>query len=290
MTTQTKSKARNKPIPLMTIRYRIQAIAVFGTFLLGLRHIMPGEESTGGSFDAFCPFGGIETLLPYLSTGQTLKTTNLLNFAILIGVLGVSLVAGRAFCGWLCPLGALQDYLARLARKWSGEKRAIRGKKSPARFPTRLPKRVDKWARTIKYVLLAVVLWVSVTAVFPPLHHLCPVRAVFSFKLKTGLLWSVLITFIITSMLVERFWCKYLCPLGAALAVFNKIAPLRLKVDENRCVDCGRCNTECPMDIEDAHANSRDLECIQCLECLETCAVKDAVALELVTIQAPADT
>jgi polyferredoxin len=298
MGTSTKSKAPKKPTSLMTIRYRIQGLAILGTFLIGLRHIMPGEASNGGSFDAFCPFGGIETLLPYVFTGQTLKTTNLLNFALLIGVLGVALIAGRAFCGWLCPLGALQDYLARLARRLSGEKRFIRGKQSPARFPTRLPKQVDKWARTLKYGLLALILWVSITAasttdaasalstsVYPPLHFLCPVRAMFSFQLKTGLLWSVLITFIITSLLIERFWCKYLCPLGAALAVFNKIAPLRLKVAENRCVDCGRCNTECPMDIINAHANSRDLECIQCLECLETCARKDTVTLQIASFQ-----
>ncbi len=264
-------------------------LAVFATFLIGLRHVMPGKASTGGSFDAFCPFGGIETLLPYLFRGETLKTTNLLNFAILIGVLGVSLVAGRAFCGWLCPLGAVQDYLARLARKWSGEKRFIRGKKSPARFPTRLPKQVDKWARNIKYLILGIILWVSVTAVYPPLHYLCPVRALFSFQLQTGLLWSVLITFIVTSMLVERFWCKYLCPLGAALAIFNKIMPLRLRVNEHTCVDCGRCDTECPMDIKNAHANSRDLECIQCLECLETCSLKDTITLEMVTIHSPTD-
>ena len=288
MTDRAKTKATKKPTPLMTIRHRIQAFAVLATFLLGLRHVLPGKASTGGSFDAFCPFGGIETLLPYLFRGETLKTTNLLNFAILFGVLGVSLVAGRAFCGWLCPLGALQDKLARLARKLSGEKRYIRGKKSAARFPMRLPKRVDKWARTIKYLLLGIILWVSVTAVYPPLHFLCPVRAVFSFQM-TGLLWSVLITFVVTSLLIERFWCKYLCPLGAALAIFNKIAPLRLQVDDHKCVDCGRCDVECPMDIADAHANSRDLECIQCLECLETCALKDTVTLEMITIQAPHD-
>jgi len=70
-------------------RRAIQWIGVAGAFLLGLRHVMPGEASRGGSFDSFCPFGGIETLLPYIATGQTLKTTNLLNFSILLGVLGV---------------------------------------------------------------------------------------------------------------------------------------------------------------------------------------------------------
>ena len=289
MTAPVKPKPKKEKTPLMTIRYRIQGLIVFASFLLGVRHVMPGEASTAGSFDAFCPFGGIETLLPYLLRGETLKTTNMMNFALLIGVLGVSLVAGRAFCGWICPLGTVQDYLARLARRLSGEKRYIRGKKSKARFPMKLPKRIDKWARYIKYVLLFVIMWVSITAVYPPLHYLCPVRATFSFQM-TGLLWSVLITFIVTSMLVERFWCKYLCPLGAALAVFNKIAPLRMQLNNDSCVDCGRCDTECPMDIEDVHANSRDLECIQCLECLETCAIPDTITLETITIRSPKNT
>lgn len=127
MTAQTKTKIRKKqPVRLMTLRYRLQGLTVLGTFLIGLRHILPGEASSGGAFDAFCPFGGIETLLPYLARGHTLKTTNLLNFALLIGVLGVSLAAGRAFCGWLCPLRAVQDFLARLARHWPSSTKSPR--------------------------------------------------------------------------------------------------------------------------------------------------------------------
>ena len=97
--------------PSPSARIIIQIIFLVATILIGLRHIMPGEGTKGGAFDAFCPFGGIETLWLYLTTGQTLETTNLLNFSILIGVLGVSLLAGRAFCGWMCPVGTMQDLL-----------------------------------------------------------------------------------------------------------------------------------------------------------------------------------
>ncbi|MDO9303070.1 MAG: 4Fe-4S binding protein, partial [Anaerolineales bacterium] len=121
-----------KPYSLAKSRKIIQWLAVIGGFTIGLRHLMPGEASTGGSFDAFCAFGGIETLLPYLFNGHTLKSTNLLNFTVLLGTLGVSLVAGRAFCGWLCQLGALQDFLADWARRISGGGKYIRGKKSKA--------------------------------------------------------------------------------------------------------------------------------------------------------------
>jgi len=269
-----------KPIPLTKVRHIIQNIIVLGTFLIGVRHIMPGREATGGSFDAFCPMGGIETFIPYILHGHTLKTTNLLNFALLLGILGVALLAGRAFCGWMCPLGTLQDMFAGWARHWSGEKNHVRGKRSKARFPIVLPPKVDRWARYIKYFVLAGVLLASAVTIYPPLHAFCPVRAVFSFQL-TGLLVSVLITFVITSLLVKRFWCKYLCPLGAALAIFNKIAPLRVKINDNHCPHCGRCDAECPMDITPIPENMRSLECIQCLECVETCTVPDAVELKL---------
>jgi polyferredoxin len=241
---------------------------------------MPGEPSRGGSFDSFCPFGAVETFLPYIFTGHTLKTTNLLNFSIMLGVLGVALVAGRAFCGWMCPLGTLQDFLAAWGRRLTGERKHIRGKASKALLPLRLPAAADKYLRYAKYLILALILVASLYAVYPPLHEFCPVRAVFSFKM-TPLLWSVLIAFLITSVFVERAWCKYLCPLGATLAVFNRISPVRLVSDQNHCNACGRCDIECSMGIQDVPDNLTNTECIRCLECLDTCTKPEAMELKV---------
>jgi polyferredoxin len=268
-----------KPFSLAKSRRVIQWLAVIGTFLLGLRHIMPGEASRGGSFDSFCAFGGIETLLPYIFSGHLLKSTNLLNFSILIATLGVALVAGRAFCGWLCGLGALQDFVAEWTRKLLGERRHVRGKPSKTILPLRLPASIDRPLRYAKYLVLATILVASLYAAFPPLREFCPVRAVFSLKM-TPLLWLSLVVFLAGSVLVERFWCKYLCPLGAALALFNKISPVRL-VSSNTCNNCGRCDIECSMGIEDVPNNLTDTECIRCLECLDTCARDDSLILQI---------
>jgi polyferredoxin len=276
-----RDRGKRRAGGLTRTRRGLQGVAVLGTFLIGLRHVLPGEASSGGALDAFCPFGGIETLVPYVATGSTLKTTNLLNFSLLLGVLGVSLLAGRAFCGWLCPLGAVQEWLAIGARRLTGEKRHVRGKKSPARLPLTLPAAVERPLRYAKYVILAAIVALSVAAVYPPLHSLCPVRAVFGLRLNSALLWVVLGLFVVSSLLVERFSCKYLCPLGAAIALFNKFAPLRIVVDQVRCNRCGRCEVECPMGVAEVHANTNDAECIRCLECVETCARQETMVLEL---------
>lgn len=272
---------KKKSVETRTFRRYMQAGFVLVTILVGIRHLLPGDSSRGGAFDAFCPFGGIETLWAYLTTGQTLKTTTLLNFTILIAVLGVSFVAGRAFCGWMCPLGTLQDMLAGWARRLSGEKDKPTGKRSNARFPLEVPARADKWLRYLKYVVLAVILIASTWTLYPPLHDLCPARAIFGFQWNASLLGAVLLGFVLSSMLVKRFSCKYLCPLGAGLAVFNKISPIQLKASAQNCTSCGRCDNECPIDIVDISENLRSAECVRCLECMETCARPDAITLRL---------
>ena len=274
------SKSKKGDESGISTRTVIQIIFLVVTILIGLRHIMPGESSKGGAFDVFCPFGAIETLWSYVTNGQTLITTSLLNFSIILGVLGVSFLAGRAFCGWMCPIGTLQDFLADISSRIFKSTK-IQSATNNFSLPYRISVRNDAWLRSLKYLVLAIILLASTWLIYPPLWEICPARALFSFQLTTPLLWSVLITFVITSLVNRRFWCKYLCPLGAILAPFNKIAPLRLVLNQNSCTNCVRCEFACPMDIPDLINNLRSAECIECLECLETCNEQDALNLTL---------
>ena len=276
------TEQHNKPDQELGISVRlvIQILFLLITILIGLRHILPGDAARGGAFDSFCPFGAIETLWSYIVKGQTLETTSPINFSIFMGILGVSLLAGRAFCGWMCPVGTLQDLLANLTTSLFPLASKKRRKKTN-KIPYSISKQNDRWLRGLKYLILGVVLIASIRAIYPPLQPLCPARALFSFLSPTPLIWSVLITFFVTSLLNRRFWCKYLCPLGAVLAPFNKINPLRLVLKEDRCTSCRRCDAACPMEIDDLANHLRSPECIQCLECQEACPEKDVLELRL---------
>ncbi len=189
-------------------------------------------------------------------------------------------MAGRAFCGWLCGLGAIQDFIAEWTRKLLGEKRHVRGKHSQTILPLRLPASIDRPLRYAKYIALIWIMIASLYAAFPPLREFCPVRSVFGLHMTT-LLWVSLAVFLAGSILVDRFWCKYLCPLGATLALFNKISPVRIVSDNNHCNNCGRCDIECSMDIQEVPNNLSDTECIRCLECMDTCAREGSLMLKI---------
>lgn len=279
----TSKNSQKKAISgVVSSRRALQLSGLVLALLIGLRHILPGGRSRGGSFDAFCPFGGVETLWSYLTTGTTLKTTGLLNFSMLMGVLGMSLLSGRSFCGWICPLGTVQDYLYGLRRKMIPPRKQKRGLEITSETNKNMVTTFrDNKLRLIKYFGLALILVVSVWAVYPPLWKICPARALFSFQLSNLLLWLVLVLFLASSLLVERFSCRYLCPLGAAIAPLNKVAPLRLTVQEENCSGCGRCDTSCPMGIQDIPENLRSMECIQCLKCQENCAFEETLVLRL---------
>ena len=117
--------------------------------------------------------------------------------------------------------------------------------------------------------------------VYPPLHNICPARAIFGFHWDSALLGLVVLVFAASSLLVKRFTCRYLCPLGAGLAIFNKFSLIRITVDAQNCSHCGRCEQECLVDIASIPENYRSVECVRCLPCLETCDKAGTVELRL---------
>lgn len=191
------------------------------------------------------------------------------------------MLLGRLVCGFLCPFGLVQDLLHKI----------------PTR-KLRVPRRVDRVLRALKYVVLfgmVVGLSLLVTTeagVTPPFfcEFLCPAGTLGAgiplllanedLRAAAGLLFDwkvlVLVVILVASVLVPRPFCRYLCPLGALYGLFNKVGFYRMRVDGERCVGCGRCDRACPMEV-DVRRNPNSPECIRCGECRKVCPT-DAIA------------
>ena len=75
---------------------------------------------------------------------------------------------------------------------------------------------------------------------------------------------------IVLSVVFYRPFCKWLCPLGAFYALFNRVSLFQMKVDENKCVSCGKCAKVCKMDV-DVTKTPNHTECIRCGMCIRAC-------------------
>ena len=81
---------------------------------------------------------------------------------------------------------------------------------------------------------------------------------------------SILLAVIVLSVLFYRPFCKWLCPLGAFYALFNRVSLFQMKVDKNKCVSCGKCARACKMDV-DVTKTPNHTECIRCGMCIRAC-------------------
>lgn len=191
---------------------------------------------------------------------------------IITSIVGLSILVltpflGRLFCGWLCPLGAIQEVLYKL----TNGKAKGKGKKVFS----------DRWHKGLKLLKYFVLLMNLVLAYFliQGLYmNACPVIALANIGnyLIPGAI--ILFLFIISSVFIERFFCRYLCPYGALMSLllklgnFFKIPRIMLSINKNKCVNCELCSGNCPMQIDvDKDAKVSDTDCILCQRCKEKC-------------------
>lgn len=213
-----------------------------------------------------CPLGSLQNAL---AASKTKYPTYVIGIILLY-----SIILGRTICGFLCPLGLLQELLYKI--------------KSP-----KLKKsRVTRILSYFKYVLLAVLV-IGIPLIYGlqkeniPLPGFCkyicpsgtllgaisllanPNNASYYGMLGSLFTWKfiLLVIFVVASIFIFRFFCRFLCPLGAIYGIFNKLSILGVKVDKEKCNSCGACINHCKMDIKEVG----DHECIQCGECKNVC-------------------
>lgn len=246
-------------------------------------HHLATVDGATASIDALCPFGAVETLWRWLSTGgQYVAKTHLSNLVLGLGVLLGVLVSGGAFCGWVCPFGAVQDFTA-----W------LRGR---LRLPElRLPARLDQVLRYGRLVVLALVVYQTVSTVKLWFAGYDPYRTLFSldwlFEFNPAEQWPA---YLVTggvlglSVFVERAWCRYLCPLGGLISLLGNFSLLRIRRNGAACKGCAVCERPCPVKLNVATARTVSSNCIGCLACVQACPRHATLEVQLAPAWLPA--
>ena len=229
-----------------------------------------------------CPLGALQNALA--SAGHR-AGWYVLGIILLFGV-----VLGRTICGWLCPLGLIQELLHRIPT------------------PKIRKSRVTRILSWMKYVILvvfvlAVPLWYGLRWQIPLpafCKYICPAGtfegaighlahpANASFYSMLGILFTrkfvIMLVIGLACVFCYRSFCRFLCPLGAIWGLFNRFNVIGVKVDGSRCNRCGACVRHCQMDVR--HVG--DHECIHCGKCMEACS-RGAISIRAgrVTLKGP---
>ncbi len=212
-----------------------------------------------------CPLGSMQNAL---GSGKTSTIAYVFGIIMLFG-----LIFGRTICGFLCPMGLLQDILYKI--------------KSPKVKKSRVTRVLSyfKYVILLVFVVIMPLIYSKVITLPAFCQFICPVGLISGFTLlanpqnfgelvSLGVLFtwkfSVGMVILIGSIFIFRPFCRFLCPLGAIYSFFSKFALLGIKLDDDKCVDCGLCLKTCKVDIRKVG----DHECIQCGECVSVCPTK----------------
>lgn len=236
----------------------VVAVVVF----LAASHMLRGVEQAA-PIDAYCPFGAVESFFTLVFKGEFLKRVFTSSFILLAVFLVATLVLGRVFCGWFCPLGAIQEWMRALGRK-IGVKNDVE-----------IPEKYDRYLRYVKYLVLAVIVYYSfylgdlVFRAYDPYNALMHFGNEFAEK-PVG--YGILAVLILGSLFAKSLWCRYFCPLGAFFGLVKKVGFFRIRRDASTCVGCARCDRNCPANLKIATADVIDsADCVSCGKCVGNC-------------------
>lgn len=224
---------------------------------------------------AVCPFGGVVSVYQFATTGTLVRKIHESSMVLGGIVIVTALFVGPAFCGWICPFGSLQEWIGRIGKKFTG-----------GRFNRFIPARLDSYLRHLRYAVLIWVIYVTARSGELIFEAYDPYYALFNFwsgeVAITGFIALGLV--VLASLFVERPFCKYACPYGAFLGIFNLFRVFGIRRNADTCINCKACDRTCPMIIPVSTAGTvRHHQCISCLKCTseQACPVAQTVELRV---------
>lgn len=215
-----------------------------------------------------CPIGALQAVL---GSNKYKISFYLLGFFLIVGT-----IFGRFVCGFLCPFGLVQELLHKIP--------------FPKKIKTFKGDRILRWLKygiLVVFVILLPLFVVDAAGSGAPwfCKWICPagtleggIPLVFmnpALQRTVGFLFTWKLTIlgivILLSIMIWRPFCKYICPLGAIYALFNKVSIYRYQVDNQKCTHCDQCNKSCPMNIHPQKETNHP-ECVRCGKCKNACS------------------
>ncbi len=228
---------------------------------------------SSASIHAVCPFGGVVSIYEYFVKGTFTKKIHESSWVLMWITFAMAALFGGVFCGWVCPFGTFQEWIGKLGKKLFKK-----------RFNRFIPYSVDKWLRYLRYLVLALVLYMTAVTGKLFFEEYDPYYALFRFWTGEVAISAFVILglVIIANLFVERPFCKYACPFGAVLGLFNLFRFFSIKRNPITCTDCGACDRNCPMNIPVATADTvKNHQCLTCMKCTSEQKCPEADTVEL---------
>lgn len=281
-----------------------------GVIAVILGFILKGVFGGGATdVEAYCPFGGLQSLVTFLNSDTLACSMSMVQ--IMMGIvlaIGVILFS-KLFCGYLCPLGTITEWLGVLRRKMG------------IKLEIRMGSLADKALRIVKYVLLFWIFYMTISSSELFCKNFDPYYAIatgFKGEITAWMAVISIVALFLGSLFINMFWCKYICPLGALSNIFrftltfvalltlslilghfglpmpwiwllgasclicylweiiyykSRVFPLlRITRDTTTCNECGICNKRCPQRIELTSVKVvKHIDCNMCGECIGSC-------------------
>lgn len=236
---------------------KTRRILQFGFLALTLSGVFLWDANV----EQWCPFGGVEAIYTYSLEGNMLCSLGVSNFYVLGGVLLTVLVLRRAFCGYICPIGTISQWIGAIAGRLGLRPRRVSGK-------------TDRVLSLLKYVLLAAILVATWRAGELLFRGYDPCYALLSRHGADITLWAYVVAgaVLVASLWIAMPFCRWFCPLAAVINPLSRFGLTRIKREASGCRDCGRCAAACPMAIPvDRVVQVTAARCLSCMDCIEAC-------------------